>query len=355
MDNLAHALVGAALGRAVADRRVPAAAAIGVIAGNAPDLFELVVRPAALELPHANLSYLVTHRGITHSLFGAAVETVVLAAVVGLLLGWHDRRTRAAPVAWGWVVACVAAAVVSHLYLDWQGSYGLRPFLPWSSRWYYADWVAIVDPFFWVVPLVALAWGARRHWVPASGYALALAALVALLGWAGRGRVVWWLPLAVAALTLLCALGWTRHWFGVAGRRRAAAYGLAVLALYAAASGAVSGVVSARVQGAALRRFGPSASSAALTVVGHPFTWEGMLASPDTVAAAGWAIPRHLRHPAVRRALATPQGQVIAGFARFLAAAVDSSGGRLRVSLWDARYHHGAGDANWAAVRVDLR
>lgn len=355
MDNLAHALVGAALGRAVADRRVPAAAAIGVIAGNAPDLFELVVRPAALELPHANLSYLVTHRGITHSLVGAAVETVVLAALVGLLLSWHGRRARAAPVAWGWVVACVAAAVASHLYLDWQGSYGLRPLLPWSSRWYYADWVAIVDPFFWVVPLVALAWGARRHWVPASGYALALAALVALLIWAGRGRVVWWLPLVVAALALLCALGWTRHWFGVVGRQRAAAYGLALLALYAVASGAASGVVSARIHRAALRRFGPSASSAALTVVGHPFTWEGVLASPDTVAAAGWAIPRHLRHPAVRRALATPQGQAIAGFARFLAAAVDSSDGGLRVSLWDARYHHGPGDANWAAVRIDLR
>ena len=41
MDNLAHALVGAALGRAVADRHVPRAATIGIVAANAPDWTEL--------------------------------------------------------------------------------------------------------------------------------------------------------------------------------------------------------------------------------------------------------------------------------------------------------------------------
>src|SRR3989449_4036883 len=27
---------------------------------------------------------------------------------------------------WRWIAVCVAAAVASHLYLDWQGSYGDR-------------------------------------------------------------------------------------------------------------------------------------------------------------------------------------------------------------------------------------
>src|SRR2546425_3870069 len=40
-------------------------------------------------------------------------------------------------------------------------------------------------------------------------------------------------------------------------------------------------------------------------------------------------------------------------FARFLAAAVDSSGGGVRVSLWDVRYHGpGSGAAGWANVQV---
>src|SRR5207244_58732 len=110
-----------------------------------------------------------------------------------------------------------SATVASHLYLDWQGSYGLRPFLPWSAQWYYADWVAIVDPFFWVVPLVALAWGARRHWAPALVYLITLIGVMALVVWR-RDLVVWWVQLAMVGCAAVGVMGWTRHWFGVAGR-----------------------------------------------------------------------------------------------------------------------------------------
>src|SRR5438128_4822932 len=162
MDNLAHTLIGAALGRAVAGRELPAAGWVGAIAGNAPDWAELLLKPAAWTA-RAGGEYLVYHRGITHSFAGAAVEIVALTGLVGLLMRFWARRAGLTPPPWRWVAACVTASVASHLYLDWQGSYGLRPFLPWSGRWYQADWVAIVDPFFWAVPLVALAWGSRRR------------------------------------------------------------------------------------------------------------------------------------------------------------------------------------------------
>ena len=86
------------------------------------------------------------------ALAGALVE------IIGLTLlirgGWwlaqrvsaRRGRTIAVP-AWRWLVLCVGVAVLSHLYMDWQGSYGWRPFLPWSGRWYYLDWVAIADVF----------------------------------------------------------------------------------------------------------------------------------------------------------------------------------------------------------------
>src|SRR2546426_5522535 len=76
MDPLAHTLVGAALGRAVAGRDVPAAGWIGAIAANAPDWSELVLKPD-LWPPRAGGEYLVFHRGITHSFVGAAVEAAV--------------------------------------------------------------------------------------------------------------------------------------------------------------------------------------------------------------------------------------------------------------------------------------
>ncbi|HEX4600482.1 MAG TPA: metal-dependent hydrolase [Gemmatimonadales bacterium] len=355
MDNIAHTLVGAALGRAVADRKVPGAGWIGAIAGNAPDWSELLWRPGGWA-PRSGPGYLEYHRGVTHSFLGALVEIAVLTGVVGLILQWRERGEGTPGPRWRWIAACVAVTVASHLYLDWQGSYGLRPFLPWSGRWYYADWVAIVDPFFWVVPLIALAWGARRHWVPALGYLLALGGVViAVVVWPGRTIVVLWVRLAVVGLAAAAVVGWTRHWFGVAGRRRAAAYAVAVLAAYATASGMASRMAQAGVRAAAMRRFGPDASWAALTVVGRPFHWEPIWASADSVAGPDWAAPRNLDRPAVRRALGTPEGRVMAQFARFLAADVDSSGGALRVYLRDARFRPTGRGPGWAAVEVRLR
>ncbi|HXI65928.1 MAG TPA: hypothetical protein VNH14_15615, partial [Gemmatimonadales bacterium] len=128
-------------------------------------------------------------------------------------------------------------------------------------------------------------------------------------------------------------------WFGVAGRRRAAAYGLLVLALYVGASAAVATVVKRYAKAAAVKRFGPDARWAALTVVGRPFHWQMIAASSDSVAGADWAFPRRLDDPAVQAALETPSGRAIAQFARFLVATVESRGGDRQVALWDARYH----------------
>jgi membrane-bound metal-dependent hydrolase YbcI (DUF457 family) len=353
MDNLAHTLVGAALGRAVGDGRVLGAALLGAIAGNAPDWAEVLVTPGAWT-PRSGVAYLVYHRGITHSFLGAALEIVALSALVGLGLRWWARHRGASPPAWRWIVACMAATVASHLYLDWQGSYGVRPFLPWSGQWYYADWIAIVDPLFWTVPLIALAWGARRHWAPGLACASTLLGLATLVLWTGRSVVVLWVKLAVAGLAAVCVIGWVRHWFGVAGRQRAAVYATLVLAAYAGASGLASVRAKAPIGEAAIRRFGPQAEWAALTEVGRPFQWEPIWAGRDTVAGRGWAVPRHLTNPAVIQALATPEGRGIAQFARFLAADVDSSGEGVRVYLRDARYLP-EGPRGWAAVEIRLR
>src|SRR2546428_10095887 len=81
MDNLADTLIGAALGRTVAGRELPAAGWIGAIAGNAPDWAELLLKPGSWA-PRAAGEYLVYHRGITHSFVGGAVEIVTLTGMV---------------------------------------------------------------------------------------------------------------------------------------------------------------------------------------------------------------------------------------------------------------------------------
>src|SRR2546425_2543700 len=247
MDNIAHTLVGAALGRAVADRRAPAPALLGAFAANVPDIAELFLGLR----PGRRSDYITLHRGITHSLVGALVEVALLTLVAGTVATWWAKRRGQGAPSWRWILVLMAVTVASHLFMDWQGSYGLRPFLPWSGRWYYGDWVAIVDPFFWLVPLVALAWGSRRHWAPALLVLLVMSGVTTLVLWTGRSIVAAWVRLGVTALMAACVVGWTKHWFGVAGRRRAAVYRLLLLAAYAALQGAASAVVKARARDAA--------------------------------------------------------------------------------------------------------
>ena len=342
MDNIAHALVGAALGRAVADRHVRLAGWIGAVAANAPDWTEFLI---GLPAPASPDKYLVLHRGITHSLVGALVEIVVLTLLVGV--SW--RVTSRPP--WRWLLVCIGAAVLSHLFMDWQGSYGWRPFLPWSNTWYYLDWVAIADVFFWVVPLTALAWGANRHWLPLSG-ALVLGALMTLIVVLARDAAATWVLVAFAVSAVVAVVGWIRYWVGPAARQRAATVALLLLAAYSGAQGIVVQGRKREIRREAEGRFGNAATWAALTEVGRPFTWEAMYAGSDSVAGADWALPRHLGVPAVARAMReTPNGRAMAQFARFLTADVDTT--EKAIYLRDARYAR-AERNGWGVVQVRM-
>jgi inner membrane protein len=285
------------------------------------------------------------HRGITHSILGAVVETAALSLLVAVIL-----RGRGPSV--GRVLAVVAACVASHPFMDWQGSYGLRPFLPWSNRWYYGDFVAIVDVWYWLLPLVALAWGARRHWHTVLWYGPVWLGPTLAIFVLFRGESAVWLRAGWILVSIVGAVGWVQHWFGPAGRRLAATGALTLLAVYAGAQAVVSFPVKAAQRRAATARFGPHARWAALTVIGHPFVWERMIGGPDSAAGPGWAVARHLDVPAVQRVLRdTPDGRDIASFARFLVADVDSTGTPWRVQLRDVRYGSRGGNS-WAGITV---
>jgi len=350
VDNLAHALVGAALGRAVADPKVPRAALLGAVAANAPDWAELFIG-----LPGDRADFLLLHRGITHSLAGALLETIGLTLLVGLGARlWVRWRGGVAPP-WGRLALCIGVTILSHLYMDWQGSYGLRPFLPWNPTWYYGDWVAIVDPFFWLLPLIALAWGAERHWLPLASVLVVGGPMTYVVFW-GRatGALAPWVAVVYATGCVVAAIGWAQYWFGPVARRRAAAFALLLLGLYASAQGIAAHISKGAVRQAATRRFGPEARWAAVTRTGWPFTWDAIYASPDTVAGDGWRLPRHLDLPVVQRAIReTREGRAMGQFARFLVAEVDSSEVDETVYLRDARYAR-AGRSGWGVMSVRL-
>jgi inner membrane protein len=145
MDNLAHTFVGLVAAKAGLERASPCATTVCVIAANAPDA-------DILATVKGRWFYLENHRGITHSIVGvialAVLIPLVFYAVEKLIAHWRNVPARIRLR--GLMLASLIASA-THPLLDWTNNYGVRPFLPWSGKWYYGDLVFIVDPWLWLV------------------------------------------------------------------------------------------------------------------------------------------------------------------------------------------------------------
>jgi inner membrane protein len=165
VDNITHTLVGIALadvvtrGRATkTERRVSVGA--GIIGANLPDI-DLAYSAIT---PPAPLGYLLHHRGHTHTVLGVAVLALGLIAAYRLLPG--VRRMPFGDRVRFWLL--IAGALASHLLLDALNSYGVHPFHPFDSAWYFGDAVFIFEPWLWIVLGIAAAWNARGRFASAA-------------------------------------------------------------------------------------------------------------------------------------------------------------------------------------------
>ena len=146
MDNLTHSLVGLTAAKAGLEKLSPGATALSILAANSPDVDIVVL------LFKGRWGYLHHHRGITHSLAGAAVLAFALPLVFYLgdrLIAQIRKRERRARL-WGLLLVSILTTA-THPLLDWSNNYGIRFFLPWNARWSYGDFTFVVDPFIWMV------------------------------------------------------------------------------------------------------------------------------------------------------------------------------------------------------------
>jgi inner membrane protein len=152
VDNVAHALAGAALGQAGLKKRTGLGVATLMIAANLPDI------DAVSGLAGRSLAW---RRGWTHGPIGLLVLPILLAVAMIAFDRWQARRgsrpgTRA-PVRAGALLALAYVGVLSHPLLDLLNAYGIRLLMPFSERWFYGDALFIIDVWVWI----ALAAGVR--------------------------------------------------------------------------------------------------------------------------------------------------------------------------------------------------
>lgn len=141
MEPITHFLTGACLGRAGLNRRTALATLTLTLAAEAPDLDVLGrVRGPAFGFAH--------HRGFTHSFLGTPLTAAVVLSFVYLVWRLRGRKTNDPNLQprWGLLFLYACMAGLSHILLDFTNNYGVRPFWPFSEKWYSWDIVFIFEP-----------------------------------------------------------------------------------------------------------------------------------------------------------------------------------------------------------------
>src|SRR5512141_2438621 len=129
------------MGRAGLNRKTALATLTLTLAAEAPDL-DVVGRfgGRAFGFEH--------HRGFTHSFLGVPLDAIVVVGCVYLVWRISGRKIKdpKVPPRWGVLFLYACLAGLSHVLLDFTNNYGVRPFWPFSERWYSWAIVFIVEP-----------------------------------------------------------------------------------------------------------------------------------------------------------------------------------------------------------------
>lgn len=139
------------MGRAGLNRKTALATLTLTLAAEAPDL-DILGRFVGPAFGFAH------HRGFTHSFLGVPIDAVVVLGFVYLLWRMRGRKVKDPNLLprWGVLFGYACLAGLSHILLDFTNNYGVRPFWPFSEKWYSWDIVFIFEPVMLVLLIVGL-------------------------------------------------------------------------------------------------------------------------------------------------------------------------------------------------------
>ena len=179
MDNVCHTLVGAAMGEAGLKQTTRYGMPVLIVAANLPDVDVLGFA--------SGLPIVALRRGWTHGVLAQAVLPALLVGCVLLVDRFRQPRHGSAPALAVPLLVLSYAGVLSHVFLDWLNTYGIRLLMPFSPRWFYGDAVFIVDPWLWLTCGSGVFLSRRRRLAGPARIALVIASLyIAAMVWSAR-------------------------------------------------------------------------------------------------------------------------------------------------------------------------
>jgi inner membrane protein len=151
LEPVTHFLTGACMGRAGLNRKTALATLTLTLAAEAPDL-DVLSRFNGRAFAFAH------HRGFTHSFIGIVLMAAVVVAFVYLIHRLRGRKVNDPnlPPRWGLLFLYACLAGLSHILLDFTNNYGVRPFWPFSEKWYSWDIVFIFEPILFAFLVLGL-------------------------------------------------------------------------------------------------------------------------------------------------------------------------------------------------------
>lgn len=200
MDNLTHSLVGLTLAKAGLERMSPYATLVCIASANAADA------DVASGLFGDRWTLLHHHRGITHSIVGTiAIGFLIPTLALAIERGAGAITKQKPRIRFRGLLLASMLAAVTHPILDWTNNYGVRPLLPWSGRWLYGDLVFIADPYIWLllgVPAFLLTSDTKSKTV---GWCVLAVCVGAVIGFAARSSIPDSGPLGIALVIWIVA------------------------------------------------------------------------------------------------------------------------------------------------------
>ena len=146
MDNFTHSLAGWALGQAGLKSKTRKGLAALILGANMPDI--------DVFFGWVPWEPLAMHRGFTHGLVGGVlIMPPMLAALLWLLDRLQVKRgatfKSGLSMHVGWLVALSYIGAITHPLLDLQTTYSVQLLSPFTSAWYHADSLFIIDVWLW--------------------------------------------------------------------------------------------------------------------------------------------------------------------------------------------------------------
>lgn len=341
MDPLTHTLVGASLSATRLGQKTRLATPALIIGANLPDI-------DVLSYLWGDDNALAFRRGWTHGVPALVVLPALLAVLLWLWGRGRDESDPGRRLSPGWLLALSYLACLTHPFLDWLNTYGMRWWMPFSDRWYYGDSVFIVDPWLWSI--LGLGWAVGRR--PSILQGVTLSILAGLVLWMVAAAASDYLPIVGAVCTLiLLGYFWRPHpsWLTA---HRAATAGLVAAAI---AIGSMISVHSLTTVKARQRLAEQGITSTGELLVGpmpaNPLAWDILVRTGDGYRwgrldwlDGGSLVLSDETLTAARGSaewsdiLASGQSPGFLRWVRFPWLEIDSTPERRRIHLMDARY-----------------